>query len=241
MIKFKMFSINNLDRSKFIFDLIFYALGFYAFYANIGLVVVSIILNIVLLKVSNYYDKDLNAYYLDSFIDFLNQINSNLAIGMGFDSAIIASSKELHHDQSYSSQTLHLINRSIQLGIDVQSIFEILNERFPIPEATLFSRMMLLSKETGSNPSNIADITLDKLYMTYKVKQEINTILFQKKMEQSILCIAPMVIILFIKSTSSDFMVILYQTLIGKGVMSLSFLLIIIMKFISEKIVRFDI
>ncbi len=241
MIKLKKFSHQPIERSKFIFDLVFYALGIYAFYANIWLTLGSEFVLFLLLKYSKYYLKNLDHYYLDHFIDFLNQINSNLAVGMGFDSAIIASSKELSQDQNYSSQTMHLLNRSIQLGVDVNSLFEQLNQRFPIGETVLFSRMMQLSKETGANLSNITDITIDKLYLSHKVKQEIDTILFQKKLEQSILCIAPMVIILFIKSTSSDFMAILYQTFFGRGVMTLSFILIIVMKIISEKIVQFEV
>ncbi|GAB6109153.1 type II secretion system F family protein [Fusibacter bizertensis] len=241
MIKSKKFLFKNIEQSKFFFDLAFYTLGFYAFYNSIGLIIISALALIIILSFTSYYLKNLDNYYLDNFIDLLNQINSNLAVGMGFDSAIIASSKELRQDQSYSSQCIHLLNRSIQLGLDSNSLFQQINQMFPIPETMLFSRMMQLSKETGADPSNITDITIDKLYLTHKVKQEIDTILFQKKLEQSILCLAPMFIILFIKSTSSDFMSILYHGIVGRGVMTLSFALIILMKVISAKVVQFEI
>ena len=79
---------------------------------------------------------------------------------MGFDTSIIASSKVLQDDLSYSSKTIKKLNHSVQIGVRGELLFQSVCDAFPIYEATLFSRMMQLSKETGSNPSIITGITL---------------------------------------------------------------------------------
>ncbi len=233
--------IESLDWYRFIFDGVFICLAVIAFYDSLILLmlVLSVFFYIAIKKET--YQKNLDSYYLDAFIDFLNQINANLCIGMGFDSSIIASSKMLQNDLSYSSKTIKKLNHSVQMGVRGELLFQHVCEAFPIYEATLFSRMMHLSKETGSNPSIITGITIDKLYMKHKVNNEIEMILYQKKLEQMILCLAPMLIILFIRISSPGYMDILYQTTVGKVVMTFALGLILAMKSISEHIIKFRI
>jgi tight adherence protein B len=187
------------------------------------------------------YLKNLDGKYLDAFIDFLNQINSNLCIGMGFESAVIASSKMLQNDLNDSSKAIIKLSHSIQMGVRGELLYQSVCDVFPIYEATLFSRMMQLSKQTGSNPSIITGITIDKLYMKHKVNNEIEMVLYQKKLEQTILCLAPMFIVLFIRLSSPGYMDLLYQTAIGRVVMTFALSLIIAMKLISEHIIKFKI
>ncbi len=232
-------SMHDIDWMRFNFDFLFISLSVIAFYESSLLLMITVASFILFSYYKRYYQKNRDTFYLDSFIDFLNQINANLCIGMGFDAAILNSSLLLKNDLSYSSQTLHTLNKTIKMGVLSEKLYEKVCEAFPIYEATLFSRMMHLSKDTGANPSEITRIIIDKLYLKHKVSTEIELILFQKKMEQSILCLAPMLIILFIKASAPDYLDIMYQTFLGKMIMTVAFSLILMMKFISERIIKF--
>lgn len=241
MIRLSQLKTEKLDWYRILFDLIFITLAVIAFYDNLILLALCwLILGWVVLK-KEVYHKNMDGIYLDAFIDFLNQINSNLCIGMGFDTSVIASSKVLQGDLSYSSKTIKKLNDSIQMGVRGESLYQKVCDAFPIYEANRFSRMMQLSKETGSNPSIITGITIDKLYMKHKVNNEIEMVLYQKKLEQSILCLAPMCIILFIRLSSPGYMDILYHTSVGRGVMTFALGLILVMKGLSEHIIKFKI
>ena len=230
---------HDIDWIRFNFDLAFICLSIIAFYEGSLLLIFTITCFIFYAFYTNYYHKNRAAFYLDSFIDFLNQINANLCIGMGFETSIINSSQLLKNDLSYSSQTIHTLNKTIRMGVSSERLFEKVCDAFPIYEATLFSRMMHLSKDTGANPSEITRIIIDKLYLKHRVSNEIEIILFQKKMEQSILCLAPMLIILFIKASAPDYLDIMYHTILGKMIMTVAFSLILMMKLISERIIQF--
>lgn len=232
-------SLHDIDWVRFNFDLAFISLSVIAFYESSLLLMITITSFIFYSFYKRYYQKNRDAFYLDSFIDFLNQINANLCIGMGFESAILSSSQILKNDLSYSSQTIHTLDKTIKMGVVSEKLYEKVCEAFPIYEATLFSRMMHLSKDTGANPSEITRIIIDKLYLKHKVSNEIELILFQKRMEQSILCLAPMLIILFIKASAPDYLDVMYQTLLGKMIMTVAFSLILMMKVISERIIKF--
>jgi len=228
-----------LDWYRILFDLFFISLAVIAFYDSVFLLFLCLMGFYGIVMKKNYYHKNLDGYYLDAFIDFLNQINANLCIGMGFDTAILTSSIVLKEDLSYSSKVIKKLNHSIQMGLHVESLYQKLCESFPIYEATRFARMMQLSKETGSNPSIITGITIDKLYLKHKVNNEIEMVIYQKKLEQTILCLAPMCIVLFIRFSSPGYMTILYQTAAGRLVMTFALCLILAMKIISEHIIKF--
>jgi len=231
----------KIDLFRLSFDVLFVFLAALCFYSNFFVTVLSVTVILIYALKSSHYDKNLEMFYLNHFIDFLNQINSNLCIGMGFDTSVITSAKILTHDNSYSTHAIHQLSNSIKIGINTHELFQQLQKLFPIQEAQLFCRMMQMSKETGSNPSEITEITIDKLYLKHKITDEIETILYQKKLEQSILCLAPMFIILFIKTSSPEYLSMMYQSLAGTLMMTVALLLVLIMKFISEKIVSFKI
>mgnify|MGYP004704400063 CR=1 FL=1 len=168
MMRTRSHKLEALDWYRIVFDLIFIGLSVICFYDSLILLVLCLSLFYVVVMKRPYYLKNMDGHYLDAFIDFLNQINSNLCIGMGFESSVIASSKLLQNDSNYSSKAIIKLSHSIQMGVRGELLYQNVHETFPIYEATLFARMMQLSKETGSNPSIITGITIDKLYMKHK-------------------------------------------------------------------------
>lgn len=232
---------SKIDWLKFLSDMTFMALSGVCFYSNLFVSLILMGFVLLLAGKTNRYHKSLERFYLNHFVDFLNQINSNLCIGMGFDASITTSAALLNADTSYSSQAIHQLNNAIKMGIKSSELFNKIQDLFPISEAILFCNMMQSSKETGASPSEITGITIDKLYLKFKINDEIETILYQKKLEQSILCLAPMFIILFIKLSSPKYLDAMYQTVFGTIWMSISFMLIAVMKVVSEHIVQLKI
>ena len=231
----------RLDLSRILFDGLFIILAGTCFYNHHLLTLFLVLIFILFVLKSTKYHKNNQPFYLDAFIDFLNDINANLWLGMGFDTAITTASKSLNASKSYTSRAIHAISRAILIGVKMDVILEKVVDWYPISEAEQFTQLMALSRETGSNPSQIANITLDKLHMKYKIRKEIETILFQKRLEQTILCLAPMVIILFIRLSAPDYLSILYSSLVGRITMTFALSLILIMKGLSEHIVKIDV
>lgn len=229
------------DTLRIMFDMMFISLSIWAFYSSLIMIVLALLIFIQLVCKTKIYRKDASALHLDAFIDFLNHVNANLGFGMGFDSAIVSLSKSLSDDDSHSSEAIRGLSHAICLGAQDDTFFEQMVTYFPIPEAHLYARMIKLSKMTGASTTIITSSVIDKLYMKYKVNTEIGMILYQKKLEQSILCLAPMLIILFIRTSSPGYMDILYTTALGRLVMTSAFVLILIMKAVSEKLVRFEV
>lgn len=235
-----LYLLNTVDLPRWGFDVLFYALAMIAYFHSLFLAGITVGIMILIASKTTRYQKDITQVYLDGLIDFLNYINSNMAIGLGFESAIVTCSENQKRHDTLASQTIQQLSNAIKFGVGSQDILASLYQRFPIKETALFTRLMTLSKESGANPSNIAYVTLDKLYLKYRIQQEVEGILFQKQLEMNILTLSPILIILFIHSAAPDYLNVLYVTLIGRIMMIFALALVIMMKLIAEKIVKFE-
>ncbi|GAU78994.1 type II secretion system F family protein [Fusibacter sp. 3D3] len=224
------------------FDSAFYIVGIYSFYNIPILLPLPVILIAILMKFSKRYDRNYATEISYQLIEFLNYINSNLSIGMSFEHAILSYEKDRYSsfDNPMKIRFEKLIN-AIKMGVSQEQLLNVLETVFPIRDTKRFSSMLIQSMKTGANQSYIVSITLDKLYIKHKTESEIQTILYQKKTEQMILCMAPMVIILMIRNMSPDYLMPLYSDLLGRIIMTFSFSLLVVMKLVSKKIIQIEI
>lgn len=222
----------DIQWTRVAFDSAFWGLGAYAFYRSSVLGVLGGGVILALAATTKRYKRDMRVVILDHFIDFLNHLNAHLSIGMGFENAVLECAR---HEADGPTEAL---GRAIQMGISSVQINTMLCTFFPIPEAQRFGAMMEVSKETGASADKISETIIDKLYIKHKTGAEVETILFQKRMEQALLCLAPIGIVLFIRSTSPEYLGILYDTLAGRLLMTGAFALIIAMKIISQRLIH---
>jgi len=226
--------LKNKERIQYsivIYDFVFYALGAYVFYHSYIGVLFSILCVGFKLIFKQRYLISLEAYHSPSFVDFLNHMNSHLYTGSTFENAI------LKLEPQRFKNDLTLLHRTINIGVSDTKLYDTLYALWPIDDMKQYCHMMHIGKRLGVKPSYITNASLELMSQKQQVLNEIYQTLYQKKMEQMILSFAPMVIILFVSTMSSDFLSILYVGVAGRSIMTFSFGLIIIMKMISEKIV----
>lgn len=177
---------------------------------------------------------------MDGFIDFLNQINSNLYLGLSIETSILQLKPDRgmqRKEQDLSCAIRHL-QTAISLGLNGALLLDEIYKLYPIDDCRLYVEMLKLSKETGASINKITEVTLSNLYTRFQTVSEARLILYQKKMEQMILSIAPILIIIFISVTSGSFLEMLYTTPLGVAVMTFSLVLLIVMKIVGRKIVE---
>lgn len=235
----KKLSIHETDIPKLVLDVFFYPFSMYFFFNSILLALLALVVIVFMCIKTRMYRKDPYLTVLQSFMDFLNQIHSHSAVGMGFKNAILATK------QDEVSQRLHVcldrLKKDIHFSGNHDGIAKILEASFPIDEVTIFNIMIGQSEQTGASVSTIVSITIDQLYLKFKAQKEIDVLLFQKKLEQTILCAAPLMIIASIRMVSPQYLSPLYASSQGTLIMLFAFGLLLAMKIISERIVKIPI
>lgn len=224
-----------LNRQAIFIDIIFYALTLWVFSKSIAVSLISIPIIYIKCFVIHEYEFTPEELYSDSFIEFLNVVNSYLSIGMTFDNALLESIKQIHLKKYIN---LDPLKKSIALNEPLEKRLERLRQIFPIEEATIYSNMISSSFIIGTSLTKITNTTLEKMAHKNKIKSEIRQLLYQKRLEQKILAFAPVAIILMINSSSEDYLASLYTDVTGISLLALSFVIIVVMKEISNHLVK---
>ncbi|MDK2866064.1 MAG: tight adherence protein [Clostridiales bacterium] len=231
----KEINIETLDFSVLVFDLAFFISGIAVFYHTFWSVPIGIVIVFLKFKFLRAFKKSNELLYLESFIDFLNHLNSQLSVGMTFEKALLS----LENSRNANKLT-HLMH-TVKLGVTAERLYQAMRETFPIEDCSQYCDLLLTGRQLGVDPAFITGKTLEIIAYKQQIVSEIHRILYQKKMEQMILVFAPIVIVVFVSSLSPDYLAILYETSMGRIIMTLALALIILMKVISERIVKIDI
>ena len=110
-------------------------------------------------------------------------------------------------------------------------------ERMELKNAILFSQIFSVAKRTGGNMSEIIKNVTDDIVMKENVREEINTSITEKRLEQKVMTLIPGFIIIYISVSSPEFLKIMYESIVGKIVMTICLILYLLAYIWGERIV----
>ncbi len=233
-----MITLDEINFKNLILDLFFYPIGIKFFFDSSFFSILAMIIIIGLLISRKCYRSDYYIRIFNAFLEFLNFMNTYLSVGYSFKNAITKFDESDGSHPEHLRKSMKALQNIIVFNGTDHKLFEILYEHYPIKETASFQKLMHQALLAGSQSSYIVNVTLDLLYLKNKTQSEVELILFQKKLEQMILCIAPLAIIGFIKLTSNQYLSILYTTVPGRLIMVFAFGILVIMKITSDSIVK---
>ncbi len=179
------------------------------------------------------------------FKDALYFLSVSLSAGKSLETALMETHKSLsgiYPDQECDMlRELEIMNSRILMNEPVEKAFYDLAQRSMIEDIKSFADVIMISKRAGANLVEVIKNTSATIREKVEIKQEIETLIAGKKLEQKILTVMPFVMILFLKSSSADFLAPLTTTLYGRIVMTLALLMILAGQIISQKVMRIEV
>lgn len=179
------------------------------------------------------------------FRDALYFISVSLSAGKSFETALADAENTLgkmYPDRNADIlKELGLINARIMMNITVESALNDFAARSGIEEIRNFADVFSISKRAGVNLIEVIKNTSSLIREKIEVKNEIANYIAGKKLEQKILSLTPFVLVFFLKSTSSDFLLPLFTTLQGRAAMTVALLLLLAGYLISKKIMDIEV
>ena len=178
------------------------------------------------------------------FKEFCLSLCSQLLAGYSLENSIGECYKEmvkLYDIDSDICRELMIICKRIKLNMNIENCFEDFGNRCQIEEIILFSDVINIAKRSGGNIIEIVKNAADSICQKIEVEREIETIINSKKYEQRIMDIVPLIMILYVNFTSGNMMSIMYNTLIGKLIMTICLLLYTVAFIIGEKITNISV
>ncbi|KUO76569.1 MAG: hypothetical protein APF81_16695 [Desulfosporosinus sp. BRH_c37] len=176
------------------------------------------------------------------FKNLLSSVSSSLAAGRSVENSFKAASEDLK--MLYPNQNTDILKEiqwlvhKIGLNEPVEMALVDFANRSNIDEIASFATVFTTCKKTGGDLVNVVRSTSNIITEKIEIKNDIYLTLAAKKMEQKVLMVVPFIIVAFLAFSTGDFMYPMYHSFIGRAVMTIGWVLILGVWFITEHIMN---
>ena len=179
------------------------------------------------------------------FKDALYSLSSSLSAGKSIEMAFKDALKDLEilypDPDSFILKEFQYIIRKLDMNETAEAALQDFATRSHLEDIQNFVDVFQTCKRTGGNLvqviKNSSDIINDKI----TIKQEIDTMLSQRKLEQRILNVLPIGMIFMLSASAEDFMKPIFTQVAGRAVMTVAIVLLVTAYFISKKIMEIEV
>ena len=146
--------------------------------------------------------------------------------------------QKLYGPADVISQEAAWMVRQMELQQPVEKLFADLGERSGDEDIRMFGEILLIAKRTGGNMENILNTTRRNLCGRIDTREEIETVIASRKLEQNIMSIMPAGVLFYLKITFGDFLDPLYGNAAGASVMTVCLLLYLAAFALGRRMIR---
>lgn len=157
------------------------------------------------------------------FKDMLISVSDGLKTGYSVENAIKDSYRDMcsmYGRNSEICREIQIMVSQIKLNTGTEKVIWQFSKRIGLKNAVLFARIFQVAKKTGGNMTEVIKSVTDDIVQKEEVKEEINTAITEKRMEQKVMTVIPIFIILYITVSSPGFLNIMYESIFGRFIMT---------------------
>lgn len=209
-----------------------FALG-YIFYRS---VIISVVVALLAFKYPPIRTKQiiaarrqkLNLQFKDMLYSLTSALGAGNSVERGMSLVLQDLERQYGNPDTLIIKELELIVSKLSLGQNIEDLFLDLAKRSGIEDIRTFAHIFEISKRTGGNLMQIMRQTSDIIMEKIETKQEMDTALAEKKMEQKVMAAAPLVLMVLLTQTTGDFMAPLFNTAGGRVVCTIALVMVVI-------------
>lgn len=157
------------------------------------------------------------------FKEYMLLIVSGLSAGYSLERAIKQSESELvklYPKNSLLLPHVHVMNQKINMNVQLERAFLEFAKNTGLEEAESLADIISFAKRSGGDYGKHIKDTAVKIEESIQVKQEIETITTEKRLELKVMSVMPLLILSYITLTSGSFIAPLYENAIGVAIMT---------------------
>lgn len=218
----------------------------YVFYRSI---IMALIITPVALKYPSMREKEIIKNQKKKlniqFKEALYAVSSSLSAGKSVEMAFKDALKDLKvlyiNPDTFILKELEYIIRRLELNETIENTLLDFKSRAHLEDVSNFVDVFVICKRTGGDLVDIIKTTSDTIADKIHIKQDIDVMLSQKKLEQKILGIMPIVLILLLSWSCPEYMNPVFNTFIGKVVITIAIVLFVVSYFLAVKIINIEV
>lgn len=182
---------------------------------------------------------------LIQFKDLLYSLSSSVATGRHLREALAEAGEELGDIYKKSDVIMVEINQMINSMTNTNAkdtdVLDSLAQRSGLDDIHDFAEIYKSCKTTGGNLIVAINKSAAIIGEKISIEAEIKSMSAQKRLEGNIITVMPVIITLFLKTVSPDYLAILYATLAGRLIMAFSLACTVAAYFAMERITKIEV
>lgn len=166
-------------------------------------------------------------------------LSASLSAGYSVENALEASGKELkvlYGEQGMITKEFACMVQQIRMNRPVEAVMMEFADRSGLEDVEDFARIFAVAKRSGGQLVPIISHTVEVINDKIGVQEEIRTLTSSRQFEQKIMNLIPFFIILYIDGTSPGFFNMMYESVMGRVIMSVCLTVYLIAYVMAEKI-----
>lgn len=157
------------------------------------------------------------------FLDGMQFAGTALQSGYAMENAFseaLTELKKIYDEDAFISREFGHIALQIRMNVPVEKLLLDLGRRSHIDDIRNFADVFLTARKTGGDMIAIVRTTISDMRQKDETRQEIETVLAGKKMEQNIMSVIPLAILVYVNITDPQFLSGMYHTPEGIVIMT---------------------
>lgn len=178
------------------------------------------------------------------FKDYLVSVSDATETGYSVENAIKEAYKDysqMYGDKGLLKKHIQIMISQINLNIPIEKVIKEFAQRTEIEAAFTFSQIFEVAKHRGGSlPAVIRNVT-ETIVLKENIKEDIKVAIAEKHMEQKVMTFIPIALIAYISFSSPGFLDVMYETMMGRIVMTICLMAYIAAYMWSEKLTQIEV
>lgn len=190
---------------------------------------------------ANYKQDKRKRQILEDFKDALYSISASVAAGRQMPQALSDAARQAEMlGSTLAIELEHIVKVYEEAHGKIEDLLSDFGERSGIDEIKLFASSYRICKSSGGDLESTCLKSAYLLIERIDYQSEVSAVLSEKKLDTVLLLAMPPLILLFLNLTSYDYIALLYESLEGRVIMSISLLLMVMAALWSLRIMKLD-
>lgn len=175
------------------------------------------------------------------FCELISCISTSLNAGFSVENSFRVSIDEMvktYGDKADITIELVEINRKLDIGVPLSVSLSEFANRARVEDISDFITVFMEATRSGGDLNEIIKNTVTIIQDKRRIEEEIEAMLKGKMLEQKVISVIPILIFIYLRLSSKDFIGVLYHNVTGICVMSLCLFVYFLSIIMSKKIVR---
>lgn len=154
----------------------------------------------------------------EEFCEALRIIKAGVIGGYSLERAFLDAERELRMimgEQSVMCKELRKMNQKIAMNQPLELVVAEFAEQEGIEEIEIFSEVLNFAKRSSGDLIEILDGTIERIHMIEDTEREVEILVTSRKYEQKLMMILPLIIILYLKVSFKEYILVLYGNVLG--------------------------